>query len=136
MQTKVVEPSGTATFIGSDTSLVDLAGSTWTRTGRSQLVRHEGTPARWQPPIIFDREAFRNGDAWTDPTDKRDLPVRAAARIPLVADEWRITHADIARLEAALDRCRTEDVLQRLAARYGLVIGASRWQEVPAPPRS
>jgi hypothetical protein len=133
----VVEPPNTGVFIRSDSSVVDLAGGTWTTSGRSQLLRPDGTPPRWQPPITFDREACRTRTAWTDPTDKRDLRVRAAAQIPLVADEWRITHTGRTRLEAALDRSGMDNVLQQLAARYDLPSNPtalpSRWKEIPAP---
>lgn len=120
-------------FIGSDTEIVQLAGGAWGRHGRGKLIRRPLRPPVWQPEITFDSNVSYARDIWTSVTDTMDLRVRSAARIPLHADEWRITGATRRRMVAALTDSDLADVVRRLALRLGLDGTPTPWQEINVP---
>jgi hypothetical protein len=126
----VADQSGRSEFIGSDSEVVELAGGRWGRSQRGRLVRHpSGTPV-WQPKVDFDSEAVKDRDVWTSIADKRDLRVRVAARIPLFAEEWRITDAGRARMLAGVERSGIAEVLRCLAERYRIDSSRATWREI------
>jgi nucleoside phosphorylase len=129
----VARQFGWEDLIGSDSEVVELAGGNWGRTQRGRLVRRPPRAPVWQPKVCFDSDACKDRDVWTDPTDKRDLRVRVAARIPLLAEEWRIASAGRARMLAALNDSDTNEVIQRLAERYGIDGNGIPWREIDEP---
>jgi hypothetical protein len=120
-------------YIASDAKTVELAGGRWGRTQRGRLLRHRAGATVWQPQIAFDSETFKDRDTWSSLADKRDLRVRVAARIPLFAEEWRITGAGRARMLAAMERSGLAAPLLRLATRYSLGGGDISWEEIDEP---
>lgn len=75
-------------FIGADRQMIELEGGQWGRRGRGRLIRRPGEAPVWQPEITLDSEAFRDKDSWTSLSDKRDLRLRVAGRIPLAVEDW------------------------------------------------
>lgn len=125
--------SAPVSFVGSDYQLVELEGGQWGRTGRGRLLRRPGQRPVWQPEIAFDSEAVRDRDSWTSLSDTRDLRLRVAGRLPLAADDWRITDSGRARMLAALEESGIAEVFHRLARRYGLRTTDVDWQEIDEP---
>lgn len=119
-------------FIGSDCQVIELEGGQWGRRGRGRLLRSSGVPPVWQPEITLDSEAFQDKDSWSL-SDKRDLRLRVAGRIPLAAEDWGITDPGRARMLAALEQTGIAGVCRRLAARYGLDAAGVDWQEIDEP---
>jgi len=62
-----------------------------------------------------------------------DLPLCAAARIPLFADGLRITEPGQDRMLTALAGTGITDLIGRLAKRYGLDPGTGGWRETEEP---
>jgi hypothetical protein len=120
-------------YIASETKTVELAGGRWGRSRRGRLLRHRSGAAVWQPQIAFDSEAFKDRDTWSSFADKWDLRVRVAARIPLFAEEWRITGAGRARMLTAVERSGLAAALFRLAGRYSLAGHDISWHEIDEP---
>lgn len=118
-------------FISSDSRSVELAGGKWGRSGRGRLVRSAGERPVWQVEIVFDSEAISDRDSWmANLTDRRDLRVRVAGRIPLAIEDWRITDAGRDRMLAAVEQAGINTAFNLLADRYGLGNRVSGWQEV------
>jgi hypothetical protein len=128
-----VDPTGQRPYLGSEAATVELAGGTWGRSGRGRLVRRGSDRWVWQPQVAFDREASRDRTAWTASSNRMDLRLRLAARIPLVADGLRITSAGRARMLAALARTGLADVVGQLAKRFGADAGDLVWRELDEP---
>jgi hypothetical protein len=96
------------------------------------MLRPQDRPARWEPEIVFDSEASRDRDTWTNRSAKMDLRLCAAARIPLIADDLRITEPGRARMLTAIGETTATDLLGSLAKRFGLGPAVS-WQETDEP---
>ncbi|TQM85490.1 hypothetical protein FHX81_7976 [Saccharothrix saharensis] len=120
-------------YVGSQAEVVELAGGRWGRSGRGRLLRRRPGPPVWQPAVVYDSEAFEERDRWSSAFDTRDLRIRLAARIPLSADEWRITGAGRGRMLSAVERSGLMPVLCRAAARRGLDHGDLLWTEIGEP---
>lgn len=124
-------------YLGSDVETIDLIGGTWGRLNggvrRGRLQRRPGRVPLWQPEIVFDSEASRDRDRWTNQTDKMDLRLRVAARIPLFADGLRITEPGRDRMLTALAGTGITDLIGRLAKRYGLDPETGGWRETEEP---
>ncbi|GAA0934445.1 hypothetical protein [Virgisporangium aurantiacum] len=123
-------------YLGPDAETIDLVGGAWGRPSggirRGRLLRRPGLHPLWQPEIVFDSEASRDQDIWTNRTSKMDLRLCVATRIPLVADGLRVTESGRDRMLKALARTGVTGLVNRLAMRYGLDPTAS-WQETEEP---
>jgi hypothetical protein len=118
-------------LITSDSRSVELAGGKWGRSGRGRLVRSAGQRPVWQVEIVFDSEAVSDRDSWmANQTDRRDLRVRVAGRIPLAVEDWRITDTGRDRMLAAVEQTGINTAFNLLADRYGLGSRVSGWREV------
>lgn len=122
-------------YVGSHAEVVELAGGRWGRSGRGRLLRRRPGLPIWQPEVAYDSDAFEERDRWASASafDTRDLRIRLAARIPLSADEWRITGAGRGRMLSAVERSGLMPVLRRAAARRGLEHGDLLWTEIGEP---
>jgi hypothetical protein len=116
-------------YVSSDSESVELAGGKWAKRGR--LIRSASSmPVRWQPAIAFDSEAFRDRDTWASSTDEVDLRIRLAARIPLWADEWRISSSGRGRLLAEADSSGVVRLLKQLAYGNSSSSAVGSWEEL------
>ncbi|MEV6445104.1 hypothetical protein [Amycolatopsis sp. NPDC051716] len=120
-------------FIGSDRQEIELEGGQWGRRGRGRLIRRPGKTPVWQPEIVLDSEASRDKDSWTSLSDKRDLRLRLAGRIPLAVEDWGITDRGRAKMLTALQKTGLGEVCRHLADRYGLDAAGMEWQEIDEP---
>jgi hypothetical protein len=120
-------------FIGSETDAVDLAGGAWGRTGRGRLTRKQSGDWLWQPQVAYDNETSADRDWGTSHSDTMDLRLRVAARIPIDADDLRITTLGRERMLEALDHSSLTEVATRLAERYAVDNAAASWQETAEP---
>jgi hypothetical protein len=124
-------------YIGSDWETINLVGGSWRRstgpTARGRLVRRRVGPPLRQPEIVFDSEANRDQRSWVDRSAKMDLRLAVAGRIPLVAEQLRITEGGRERMIAGVDRCGLTSFITRMAQRYGLDPASARWQEIDEP---
>lgn len=120
-------------YIDVDRESIWLEGGQWGRSGQGELLRRQSGRPLWRPKIVLDGEATQERDRWTGGSDKMDLRVRLAGRIPLVADELRITGSGRSRMCDALAGAGMVQVLGNLARRYGLEAEELAWQEVDEP---
>jgi hypothetical protein len=124
-------------YLGPDVETIDLIGGTWGPLNgsvrRGRLQRGPGRYLLWQPEIVFDSEASRDRDRWTNQSAKMDLRLCLAARIPLVADGLRISEPGRDRMLTGLAGTGITDVIGRLAKRYGLDPETGGWREVGEP---
>ncbi|MET7774106.1 hypothetical protein [Nocardia sp. NPDC005366] len=119
-------------YVSSDSESVELVGGKWAKRGR--LIRYASSmPVRWQPAIAFDSEAFRDRDTWTSSADEPDLRIRLAARIPLSADEWRISSSGRGRLLAGADSSGVVRLLKQLAYGNSSSSAVGSWEELDGP---
>ncbi|MBF6227144.1 hypothetical protein IU470_18790 [Nocardia abscessus] len=116
-------------YVSSDSESVELAGGKWAKRGR--LIRSASSmTVRWQPAIAFDSEAFRDRDTWASSTDEVELRIRLAARIPLSADEWRISSSGRRRLLAEADSSGVVRLLKQLAYGNSSSSAVGSWEEL------
>ena len=70
--------------------------------GPGQLVRTAEGQWQWRPHVRFDSQAYQDQDTWSMRREEMDLRLRAAARIPFLAEGSRITGTRRTRMLAAL----------------------------------
>jgi hypothetical protein len=122
-----------ASFIGSASEEVELAGGQW---GPGRLVRQGPGRRIWKPDIVFDDVTTSDRDSWGTGKGDMDLRVRLAARIPVAGSDLRITGAGRERILAALRSAPFRDVLLQAARRRGLQADALEWGETPDGPNN
>jgi hypothetical protein len=129
----IVNRADSDPFIGSNRQVIELEGGQWGRKGRGRLIRRPGETPVWQTEIVLDSEASRDKDSWTSLSDKRDLRLRVAGRIPLAVEDWGITDRGRVKMLTALQQTEMGEVCRRLADRYGLDAARVDWQEIDEP---
>jgi hypothetical protein len=117
-------------YIDADRELIVLEGGRWGRSGQGNLIRRRSGRPLWRPKIVLDGEATQERDRWTGTASTADLRIRLASRIPLVANELRVTGSGRSRMTTALSSAGLTRFINSLAQRHGLGAPDASWQEV------